>query len=183
MLIPVLVIHYLNFHKSSYIRRHYWANILMFTFVLVGMLMCMKRIYLRIFIACPAKQLRGTAPKLLHKKMSHANIASLDLLKMLGKSKQNLPHGGEKWWFTMVESVKNNRQQIQASYVIIFHGKSIDHSISPRISPNHEKICWRILNNWCFSCSFNRETVIIGTYIILYCLKPKRKSKLYCRRK
>ena len=37
---------------------------------------------------------------------------------------------------------------IIASYVIIFHGKSIDHSISPRISPKHEKICtwesWRI---------------------------------------
>ncbi len=52
--------------------------------------------------------LSGEAVERNSAKMSHAaNIASLDLLIMLGKkSKQNLPHGGEKWGFTMVESVK-----------------------------------------------------------------------------
>ena len=41
----------------------------------------------------------------------------LDLQKMRGKnSKNSLPNGGEKWWFTMVQSVKHHLKQIQVDF-------------------------------------------------------------------
>lgn len=82
--------------------------------------------------------------------------------------------------FTAKQQLRNSAKNVShkmshtiiASYVIIFHGKSIDHSISPRIS---EDLYMRILKDWCFSCSFNRER-LIGTYIVL--LKTKGKIKV-----
>lgn len=56
--------------------------------------------YIRCYLWFSSSKKGTTRPDISHPSNSPKGFMNLDLLKTLGKSKNVLPHGGKKWWFT-----------------------------------------------------------------------------------